>query len=299
MACVAAILGMSFSMLWSVGLISLGVSAFYGIGAYASTLLVMKLGLSFWAALPLAAVITGIIALACGSVILRGGGFSFIILTMILSLIVYQAAGQISFFGGWGGILQIPRPNPIPIPFHSPITFTTKAAYYYLILFLLLIIALILFAFYNSRVGRAWKAIKLSPHLAQSLGINIYRNKLLAFMIGSAAAGAAGSFYAHYFQVVIPDTFGGWSSIYIQLYSVLGGLNYYILGPIIGGVIMTFLPEYLRISSTVAPIITGALLLIIILIFPDGILGILQKNSLKKIYLRLKGFKTLLFFKRQ
>lgn len=286
MACIAIVLGMQFSMLFSAGLITLGGAAFYGVGAYASALLVVKLGLSFWLALPLATIITGIVALGFGSIIVRHPGFSFVVITLLFSLIVVQAAGTIKFLGGWGGILNIPRPDPI-----GPIEFTSNVPYYYLMLFLLALIVFSFYALYSSRIGRIWRAIKLSAPLAQTLGINLYRYRLLAFVIGSSAAGMVGSFYAHYYQVVMPTTFGGWVNISIQLYSVLGGLGYYILGPAIGAVIMTFAPEALRAFKEFEPMITGGLILVIILFFPGGILGTLQRFprfSLANVFARIE-----------
>jgi branched-chain amino acid transport system permease protein len=273
MVFISTCLGMSFSMLWSTGLITLGIAAFYAIGAYASALLVIKLGLSFWLALPLAVIITGIIALVLGLVFVRGAGFSFIILTMVFGVVVVEAVGQIQLFGGWAGFIGIPHPDPLPIPFRAPIEFITHPPNYYLMLFLLLLIVLIFNALYTSRIGRAWKAIKLNPHLARSLGINVYRYRLLAFVIASSTVGAVGSFYTSYYQSIQPTVFGGWMSILLQLYSVLGGLSFYILGPALGATIMTFVPELLRITSVIEPLITGALLIVLILFLPSGILG--------------------------
>jgi branched-chain amino acid transport system permease protein len=272
MTWIAIVLGMQFSMLYSTGLISLGCAAFYAVGAYASTLLVMKLGLTFWLALPLASIITGIIALGIGSMIVRHPGMAFVILTMIFSMVVVQVAGQIQLFGGWSGFMGISPPNSL-----GPIEFIGKTPYYYLGLFLLLLIVFVFYALYTSRIGRVWRAIRLSGPLAETLGINVYRYRLLAFVIASSAAGMVGSFYAHYFQTIAPEAFGAWSSIYIQLYAVLGGLGFYIVGPAIGAAIMTFVPEFLRVAREVEPIITGVVLLVIIILFPGGILGTLQR----------------------
>jgi branched-chain amino acid transport system permease protein len=163
-----------------------------------------------------------------------------------------------------------------------------KTSYYYLALVILLLVILAFYALYTSRIGRAWKAIKLSPHLSGTLGINLYRYRLLAFVVAAAGAAAAGSFYAHYFQTVTPGAFGGWLSIYIQLYAVLGGLEFYVLGPAVGAVLMTFIPEYLRVIKEYEPIVTGVLLLVVILFFPGGILGTI-KNSEKLSGAGLRG----------
>ena len=293
------VLGMVFSTLYSVGRISLGIGAFYAIGAYASALLTTKLGLSFWLALPLATIITGIISLGLGSIFLKSSGFGFGAVTLFFSLAVVKVMGQIQFLGGWTGILGIPVPDPIAVPFHTPIEFTSKIPHYYLILFLFLLIVLSFHALYTSRIGRTWKAIKLSPHLAETLGINLYSNRLLAFVIASTVSGVVGSFYAHYNGVIEPTAFGGFFSINIQLYSVLGGLDFYILGPAAGAIIVTFIPEFFRIAREFEPIITGVILVAVILFFPGGILGILQKFphfNIASIFTRIsKGGRASLF----
>ena len=271
MACVGAILGMTFSMLYSAGLITLGAAAFYAVGAYSSTVLVMNAGLSFWAAIPLTIIIAAVLALGFGAVFVRNAGVAFVIITLIFVQVVVLAAAQVDFLGGWGGIIGIPRPDPI-----GSVNFATKTDYYYLILAMLLLTVVVFNALYSSRIGRAWRAIKLSPNLAGTLGINPYRYRLLAFVVGSTTAALAGCFYAHYSQSITPGAFGGWLSIYVQLYAVLGGLEFYILGPAVGALVMTFVPEYLRIVKEWEPIITGALLLVVILFFPGGILGTIK-----------------------
>jgi len=295
MVLITSVLGMTFSMIFCcTGMVTLGIGAFYGIGAYACAILVMKLDLSFWLALPLAVMITGIIALGFGLLTIRNPGIPFVLLTMCFVQIIEQITGQLEFFGGWGGFMMIPRPDPI-----GPIEFTTKLPYYYLMLFLFLLVVLIFQALYTSRIGRVWKAISLSPGLAQTLGINVYRYRVLAFVIASCAAGLVGSFYAHYLQLVAPATFGGFFSILIQLYAILGGIHFYILGPTLGAIILTFFPEFLRITEGIEPLITGALLLIIVIFFPTGILGTLQKSprlGLARISDRLKEIRAWLSY---
>jgi branched-chain amino acid transport system permease protein len=269
MLCINIILGLSFAMLFSAGLITIGAAAFWAIGAYGSALLVMNLDLSFWLALPLSSIITGIIALVLGSIIVRAPGVAFVVQTMVINMIVVQALGQIEFLGGWGGILGIPGPNPI-----GSIKFVSKTHYYYFILFLLLLTVVIFYALYSCRIGRAWRSIRLNPRLAQTLGINLFRYRLLAFIIASMSAGLVGSFYAHYFGTIEPGTFSVFKSIYIQIYSILGGLNFYLMGPIIGALIMTLVPEFLRVGKEIEPILTGGILIVLVIFLPGGILSL-------------------------
>jgi branched-chain amino acid transport system permease protein len=272
MTCVNIMLGLSFSMLFSTGLITMGAAGFWGIGAYTSALLVLKAGLSFWIALPLAALMTALVAFVVGIVIVRAPGVAFIIQTMVVNMILVQVFGHFEFFGGWAGLLDIPAPNPI-----GPITFTSKTANYYLILVLLLVNILGFYALYTSRVGRAWSAIRLNARLAETLSVDIFRYRLAAFMISAAGAGLAGSFYAHYFQTLEPNMFNVFKSIYVQIYSILGGLNFYILGPVIGAAIITFVPELLRVSKEIEPIMTGAVLILLVIFLPGGILSLPER----------------------
>jgi len=272
MTCINIMLGLSFSMLFSTGLITMGAAGFWGIGAYTSALLVLKAGLTFWIALPLAALMTVFVAFVVGIVIVRAPGVAFIIQTMVVNMILVQVFGHFEFFGGWAGLLDIPAPNPI-----GPITFTSKTANYYLILILLLVNILGFYALYTSRVGRAWSAIRLNARLAETLSVDIFRYRLAAFMISAAGAGLAGSFYAHYFQTLEPDMFNVFKSIYVQIYSILGGLNSYILGPVIGAAIITFVPELLRVGKEIEPIMTGMVLIFLVIFLPGGILSLPER----------------------
>jgi branched-chain amino acid transport system permease protein len=279
MIIVNAILAMTFIMLLRTGLISLGIAAFWGMGAYLSTVLVMKLNLSFWFGLPASALITGFIALCLGYPLIKNAGFSFVILTAVIGMIFVVAIGNIPQLGGYTGIPNIPPPDPIRIPFLPPIEFASKIPFFYLALFLFVVAILITSAFYSAWTGRAWTAIGLNPRLAGSLGINVFRYRLLAFVLASALAGLIGSFYAHYQGFVIPSTYGLFATIYIHIYAILGGIGYVIAGPVLGSALMTFFPELIRMTKEVAPIFTGALLVLLVLFLPRGLLRLLDRRT--------------------
>jgi len=272
------VLAMTFIFLLRTGLITLAIAGFWGIGAYASTLLAMRLDLSFWLALPASTIITGIIAFFVGYLLVRNPGFAFIIITLAFGMAIVQVFGTFDVFGGYVGIVNIPRPEPIPIPFLAPIEFSrvSKTAYYYLMLFLVLLVVLAFSAFYTSWAGRAWRAIGLSPHLAESLGVNLFRYRLVAFVIASAAAGLMGSFYAHYMESLVPNAFNVFKTIYAHIYAILGGIGFAISGPVIGALIMTIVPELLRVAEQWERIFTGLLLILLVLFLPNGLLGLLS-----------------------
>jgi branched-chain amino acid transport system permease protein len=271
-----AILAMTFIMMLRTGLISLGIAAFWGIGAYASAALVLKGELSFWFALPAATIITGIIAWAIGYLLVRNPGFGFLILTSIIGMLIVLVFGNIRWLGGFTGIEYIPPPDPFDIPFLAAIPFISKTPYYFLMLFLFLLVLISFWALYNSSTGRAWMAIGLNPHLAESIGVNVFRYRLIAFVIASGAAGLEGSFYAHYIGSINPHAFNIFKTIYLHIYAILGGTGSAFLGPTIGTFIMTFVPESLRIAKEIEPILTGALLILLIIFLPGGILSLLN-----------------------
>jgi branched-chain amino acid transport system permease protein len=291
---VNSILAITFLMMLRAGLISLGMAAFWGIGAYSSAVLTMNLHLSFWLALPLSTVITGIAAVILGYILIGSGssGFTFVILSSVIGMLFTVAIGSVSYLGGYDGISSIPPPDAIHLPGGHVIDFSSKVQFFYLALFLLVVVILVCKALYGSRMGRAWTAIGLSPRLAESIGIDIFRYKMFSFVIASAIAGMIGSFYAHYESFVIPNTFNTWQNIYFHLYAILGGVAYPLLGPIVGAGIMTFLPESLRGYNVYAPVITGVLLILLILFLPRGILGLL---GWRQGVFRLPGYTRRLF----
>lgn len=271
---VNAILGMTFLLMLRTGLVSLGVAAFWGIGAYASVVLAMKLHLSFWLSMPLAALITAAIALILSYPLIRSPGFTFAILTAVIGMLFGVAIGNIEYLGGHSGIPDIPHPGPIAVPFLPRIEFVSAAQYFYLALFLLVVVVLICTAFYSAWTGRAWTAIGLNYRLAESLGVDVFRHKVMAFVLASGIDGLVGSFCAHYQGFVAPDSYGMFSTIYIQVYAVLGGIDHPILGPVIGAGLMTFFPELMRGAAQVAPIFTGLLLVLLIMFLPKGLLNL-------------------------
>ena len=273
-----AVLAMTFIMMLRTGLISLGIAAFWGVGAYASAAIVLKAGLSFWIALPGATIITALVAWGIGYVVVRNTGFSFIILTSVIGMVAGLVFGNITWLGGFPGIEYIPPPNQISLPFLPPILFISKIPNYFLMLVLFFLVVISFQALYTSSTGRAWMAIGLNPHLAASKGVNVLRYRLAAFVIASAAAGLEGSFYAHYIGSINPNAFNIFKTINVQIFAILGGVGSVFWGPVIGSLIMTFVPEWLRIAKEVEPILTGVLLILLVIFLPGGVLSLVNSR---------------------
>jgi branched-chain amino acid transport system permease protein len=268
-------LAMTFVMLFRTGLISLAVAAFWGIGAYASAMLSVHAHLSFWACLPLATIITAIAALIIGYVTIRNAGFTFVIMTTVIGMLFVVAVGNIGSMGGYNGVSNIPAPDTLNFGALGSIVFDTKVDFFYLGLILFVIIMLVINAFYASWAGRAWNAIGLNPRLAQSMGVNVFRYRLVSFVVGCAIAGLLGSFYAHYQTFIIPTAFNLFpKTIYIQVFAVLGGVGFATLGPIVGAAALSFFNEAFSGYQQWAIIIVGALVLLVVVFLPNGLLSI-------------------------
>jgi branched-chain amino acid transport system permease protein len=274
-----AALAMTFIMMLRTGLISLCVAAFWGIGAYASAVLSINAGLSFWACLPLATLITMAFALVIGYIIIRNAGFTFIIMTTVIALLFVTVVGNIGALGAYNGISNIPAPDSLGFGALGSVVFDSKVDFFYLGLILFVIVVLAINAFYSSWAGRAWSAIGFNPRLAQSMGVNVFRYRLLSFVVGCAIAGLMGAFYAHYQTYISPNAFTLFpKTIYIQVYAVLGGVGFATLGPIVGAALWTFfteaVTEMVRGKAEYSIMILGALVILLVVFLPNGLLSL-------------------------
>jgi len=271
------ILSQSFNLIAGyTGMMSLCQTAFFGIGSYTSALLALELGVPFILALVLAGLFCSIISLGIGVPALHLSKHSFVITTLAFLLICNLMARSLEITGGPMGLPGIPPPRLV-LPNILDISLFSLESYYYLILLLDVVVLLSLRTIVNSRLGRAFTAIREDEILAQAVGINIMRYKLLAFSIAAFIAGIAGSFYAHYITYIDPEIFGLYYLNYIVVMVMVGGPGT-IWGVTAGAVIFTLLPELLRIAKELRLIIFGLILLFSILQMPGGIAGEVQKR---------------------
>lgn len=264
-------------LVMSTGQLTLGHAAYMAVGAYASALLVMKGGFSFWLALPTAGMIAALVALLIGYPTLRIKGVYFAIITFafaeIVRLVIVNWPG---FLGGSGGIPGIPSPSP----FFS-IPFTGRVPFYYLILFISLVTFLVMRGIDKSRIGKIFSAIHESDDLAQSFGINIMKYKLIAFGLGCFFAGLSGSFYAHYYNFASPEFFTIWQSVYCLLFVIVGGVGG-VFGPLLGSFFMTLVPEFLRETKEYEPVIYAVILILVMFLLPGGLITLPARLGRKK-----------------
>jgi branched-chain amino acid transport system permease protein len=255
-----------------LGMLSLAHPAFYGVGAYTSVLFVMKLNVPFLLAFAVAGPLALIVALIVGYPALRLSYHSFAIVTLAFTLIMRIV--WINWEGltnGPMGIPGVPRPRFV-MPFLGTIDIETSTGYYYFILILVILTCLFIYLMINSRVGRALLSIRENEVLAETLGVNAFKYRMIAFGIGAFFAGIAGSFTAHYITFVGPEFTDFYYITMLLIMVILGGSGT-IHGVILGAIVFTFVPEYLRISPEFRDVIYGVILLLTIIFMPGGIGG--------------------------
>jgi branched-chain amino acid transport system permease protein len=267
-----AMLGLAFAFTLRVGLPRFDIAAWWAVGAYTTAVLMKKAGMSFWPTL----LIGGIIAVLLGWLVFKiaipRGMIVFLMFGMVTAMAMQQVLGSVSYFGGWGGTGLVPRPTI------GSFKFIRKPELYYLGLFLLILNIVVYYLLYNSKIGRAWNAIGSSLKLASSVGVDVVRYRMANVLIGNFFLAMAGSYYIAYSLTAVPSTFSFHNSVYVMMYVVVGGLAHSLSGPIIGSLIITFIPEYLRVAKEYEPIITSAAIILIIIFMPMGILGLIDQR---------------------
>jgi branched-chain amino acid transport system permease protein len=271
-----ALMAIGLSLLMGyAGQISLGQSAFYAVGAYASALCSAKLGWSPWVTIPLAAVLAAGVALLVGMPSLRLRGHYLAMATLAFGEIIRIVLdGWITLTGGSSGIrggapLTVGWPGSQPLVVFN--TLTNERAVFYLVwtvAFLGLVFALNLI---HSRVGRALRAIHDGEEAAVVLGVPTARYKIQIFVLSAVYASLAGSLYAHSFSYLTPDEFGSAKSILLVVMVVVGGMRT-VWGAVLGTLVMGSLTEWLSWMENYWLVVYGVVLLVITMFVPQGIL---------------------------
>ena len=255
------------------GLLDLGYIAFYAVGAYTWALLASPhfgLHLPFWAILPIAIAIAGLFGVMLGAPTLKLRGDYLAIVTLgfgeIIRIFLTNLNAPVNITNGPQGINRIDSFMVGDFTFGRAETimgmrFTGPEKYYYLLLAFTLIILLICVRLQNSRIGRAWEAIREDEVAAKAMGINTRNVKLLAFAMGASFGGVAGAMFAAMQGFVSPESFSLTESISILCMVVLGGMGH-IPGVILGALILAALPEFLRaVVEPVQHMVFGAVVL--------------------------------------
>jgi branched-chain amino acid transport system permease protein len=264
------------------GQAQLAHGAFFGIGAYAAALLMLKWNLNFWLALPLGAAIAGFFGLIIGLPALRTKGSYFAIGTMCFNIIVTLIIDRWEgLTNGARGLMGIPGPAPIPLPWVGEITFKTQASQYYLVLFFLLLTLFILRQTVQSLVGRSFRAVRGNEELAEALGIPSTKTKLLSMIISCVLAGMGGVLYASYIGFLSPDQTDFHLGFNFLIYILIGGIGT-MIGPIIGTLLIVTIPEALQVAAEYRMFFYGIILVFMIIYMPRGIMGAVQDWNNRK-----------------
>lgn len=250
------------------GQISLGHAAFYGLGAYVSGILGVKLGLSAWIGLPAAALITGLAALVIGIPALRLRGLYLSMATLGWNAILVVLFNRlVDLTGGPNGLLGVQ-----PFSFGS-FKLDTDIRQFPLIWLVSFLVMLAILHLLNSRTGRALRAVATNELGADAVGIDSFRTKLLFFVLTAGAAGVAGSLYVHINQYASPETFSVSNSILLVVMVALGGSGTY-WGPLAGALIYTALPQLLLDYEDAELMLFGLGMLVVLIASPTGIAGL-------------------------
>ncbi len=261
------------------GQISLGHSAFIGVGAYTSAILITKLGFSFWLSLPLAGLVSALAGLIIGLPSLRVKGLYLCIATLASQFILEF------IFVHWESMTKGITGIHIPPPQIGSYIFSTEKKFYWITLFFSVLAVAYARNLVRSRMGRAFVAIRDRDLSAEIIGINLLRYKLSAFAISSFYAGVAGALWVSFLKVVTPEHFPFILSIQFLAMVIIGGLGS-ILGSIFGAVFMTIVPEFLSFIAGVvkmqAPgyemifipmkdVVFGGLIIVFLIFEPHGL----------------------------
>jgi branched-chain amino acid transport system permease protein len=268
MAGIFGVLALSLNLLLGfTGQLSLGHAAFFGIGAYTSALLTLKLEWSFWPALVAAVALAAAAGWLIGRLALKLRGAYFVLVTI-------SFAGVISLVSvNWIELTNGPLGLPgVPAPELWGWSLRSKSAYYYLVLVALALSFLVCARLVRSRIGRAFVALRENEALAESIGVDVTHYLVLAAVVSAAMAGLGGSLYAHYTRFVSPEVFLFTYTVTMVIMVVAGGKGT-LAGPLVGAVLFTTLPEALREATSWQwqMLAYGALLVLLVFFMPRGI----------------------------
>ncbi len=250
------------------GQFNLAHAGFMAVGSYTVGILTVDYGWSFWGAFALSGVVTAFLGYFIGILSLRLKGHYFSIFTLCVGYIMFLLIEKWeSLTHGTVGIMGIPAPEPI-----GAIRFDTPLALYYLVFFWLVVGLWAMRRIVNSLLGRTFMAIRNSDELAESLGINLMRNKTLAFMLSVFYAGTAGGLYAGYVRFIGPGVAGVEHTFDMTMYMIIGGLGT-LLGPLLGALAMPWLTQYLQFLQEYRFLVFGPILVLLVIFVPHGIVG--------------------------
>lgn len=252
----------------------LGQSAFIGIGAYTSAVLMTRLGINFWLTIPAAIVVAAAIGVILGIPTLKlSGGPYLAMVTQIFGEIVYVIIlNWQDVTGGSFGLSRIPNPQIGPVTLKSNTSLLILAAIFFLIAFF------VSTRIIKSKFGRFFLSIKESEAAAQSVGINTMKYRIVAFTLAAALGGLAGVLYAQCIGFLNPEQFRWSASLTLISMAIIGGIGS-LKGGAVGAIVLTVLPELLRgFNAQMRMVCYGILVIMVLMFLPDGLISLVGKK---------------------
>jgi branched-chain amino acid transport system permease protein len=263
---VIALYGLSV-LFGQTGILSMGHAALVGIGAYTAAIVARDFNVGFWLSIPLAGIMAAIVAALIGIPSLRVSGHHFVIMTFafgqLLSIILTNGG---DYTGAASG-LDVQQPVAL-----FGLSMDVLTHYYLMVVCFVALSAIASWAIINSRYGRSLRAIRENEKLAASLGIDVGRHKIGAFVVSGIFAGVSGVLLAYFLRHISPSQFSSFPSIYLALMVMIGGARL-LLGPLAGGILVAFLPELLNLDPVQSRILYGVCLIAVILLLPNGLIA--------------------------
>lgn len=270
LSAISTILAMGLQLVFGyAGQISIAHGAFFGIGAYTSALLMLRLGWPFVLAFLAAGAMAAMWSLVLVPIVRLRGPYLAVATLGFAILVHLILLNEEWLTEGPFGLMNVPSPKI------GSWTFGSEARMYYLCLACAILIYFGLRRIVSSRFGRALEAIEQNEEAARSCGIDVRLYKIKCFLVAAFTAGLAGSLFAHLTHYLNPNDFTFWKSIQIILMIVVGGLGS-LEGAVVGAIIMTLLPEYLRAWDDVRLLIYGLLVIVFMAFGKKGLIGLLQ-----------------------
>jgi branched-chain amino acid transport system permease protein len=254
------------------GQLSMAQGGLFGTGAYVYAVLAAKFGMNFWPAFALGGAAAGLVGLLIGIPSLKLKGPYFIIVTLGFNIIIVAIIENLDkLTEGVNGLVGIPSPSSIHLPFFT-VDFTSKISQYYLIAGFLVLFWIIMHFIRNSRFGRCLVAIKDDEELCRSAGLNTLWIKIQTFVLSSVLAGLGGGLFASYIGILIPHDASFHTGFDALVFLTVGGIGTTV-GTIIGPAIMIIISELLQAMAEVRLFVNGLALVILIIFMPQGIAG--------------------------
>ena len=269
------IMALSFYLPFMTGQISLGQAGFMSIGAYAAAVCSVKFGLPYVPAVLIGGICAAIVGFILGIPALRIKGIYLLLLTLGFGEIVRVVFINIDYVGAAAGFPGIPYQEH-----------TLQYAYG-----MVLILIVLLNRLRKSSMGRAFQAVGNDEDAAEVIGVNITAVKLIAFSSGAFTAGIGGGIFAHYQEYIEPLMFDVMHAVELIVFTIFGGIQIF-WGPIFGAFVLTLLPEFLRFIQEWRMEIYGALLILMMIVRPQGIVSLDSVQAIESAACRLLGIKS-------